>query len=103
MEDFLANYTKPNAHFPSIVSVNAFGANGTLEIDAGGKRYALVDTLLLANVRHSCRGGISTAAVALCGETEAAILARRSKFPIQRMQDADRGRQTTLPGVGSVV
>eukprot|EP00966_Prymnesium_polylepis_P244697 5659952-Prymnesium_polylepis.1 len=36
LEDFVANYTKcPAAHLPNIIQVNAFGANGTLEIDAG--------------------------------------------------------------------
>ena len=95
LEDFVANYTKPEAGLPNIIEVNAFGADGTLEIDAGGERYALVDTVLLANVRRACRGG---AAAALCEETEAAILERRSKFPIQRMHDADRGRQTDVPG-----
>ena len=38
LEDFVANYTKTEAALPNLISVNAFGADGTLEIDAGGKR-----------------------------------------------------------------
>ena len=75
-------------------------ANGTLEIDAGpGRRgYALVDTVLLANVRRACHGGHATAVMAaVCDEMEAAILERRGQFPMQRSEDADRGRQMDLP------
>ena len=101
LEDFVANYTKwPAAHLPNIIEVNAFGANGTLEIDAApGKRYALVDTVLLANVRRACmgRGPAAATAAMLCEETEAAILARRGQFPMQREKDVDRGRQMDLP------
>ena len=99
LEDFVANYTKwPAAHLPNIIEVNAFGANGTLEIDAGpGKRYALLDTVLLANVRRACGvRGRAAATAAMCEETEEAILARRGQFPMQREKDVDRGRQMDL-------
>ena len=60
---------------------------------------SLMDTVLLANVRRACRSALETdqPVATLCEETEAAILARRNTFPIQRSLDVDRGRLIDLP------
>ena len=77
----------------------ALGRHHVAKDPAGpGKRYALVDTVLLANVRRACGGRRATATTAaMCEATEAAILARRGQFPMQREKDLDRGRQMDLP------
>ena len=78
----------------SQVWVNGFGEDGTLLIDED-KRYALVDTLLLATVRAACRGAAAPAE--RCADVEAGLAARRARFPMQLWEDADRGRYPTVP------
>ena len=96
LEEFVKNYTKPGAHLPNLVMVNGFGANGTLEIETdSSRRYALIDTTLLANVRAACQNRSRNAT--LCAVTEASLLKRQARYPIQRWEDHDTGRQPAVP------
>merc|ERR1711972_275157 len=50
---FLEAVTNQSLSLPNTIMVNDFGPNGTLEI-GNGKGYAIMDVLLLANIRTAC-------------------------------------------------
>ena len=84
---------------PNVIRINGFGSNGTFQIGNNGERYALMDTLLLSNVRGAGRAGAGGGTTgSLCTGLEAALLARRKQWPMKTWEDGDRGRHTSLPG-----
>jgi len=78
--------------FPNDIFVDDLGPGGTMQIGRG-KGYALMDTVVLANVKRAC----ATHEHPLCAEVKAALQQRRAVNPLQVWHDPDQGRQLVPP------
>jgi len=91
---FLEAVTNQSLILPNIVWVNDFGSNGRIQV-GDGKGYAIMDVLLLSNVRMACKNPNDQSEV--CTKLEQALLQRKSLHSLQTWVDPDQGRQLLPP------